>query len=83
MIYYRCKCGASESWSSMGVERCFACPQCGSDLATHPEGHSEPLPHEYGPPEWEIDKETGERWQVRRCVMCHRKERIEPAAGDP
>lgn len=45
MKYYRCKCGHSISYSSMGVARCHICDKCGSTLAESPSGHMEPEPH--------------------------------------
>lgn len=47
MQYYRCKCGNSEAWGSDAPPRCSRCSKCGSDLATPPDEHSEPLPHEF------------------------------------
>lgn len=46
MIYYRCKCGESVSWSSMGVQDCQTCEKCGSTLGQSPSGHPEPKPHD-------------------------------------
>lgn len=47
MLYYRCKCGYSEAWGSMPPYQCHACPKCGSDLATGPNVHQEPKPHDF------------------------------------
>lgn len=76
MRYYRCECGKSEAWSSMGVARCRGCPDCGRTLEEHPDDHRPPSPHDWRE-EWRIDRTTGERWQVRECNRCHREERVE------
>jgi hypothetical protein len=34
MRYFRCKCGAEESWSSMGPTPCRWCSKCQTSLAT-------------------------------------------------
>ncbi len=39
MQYYRCKCGKMESWGSMPPNRCQGCPDCGTNLSTHPDHH--------------------------------------------
>lgn len=46
MIFYRCKCGKSTAHSSMGVSACDTCDKCGSTLATGPNSHQEPKPHD-------------------------------------
>ena len=47
MIYYRCKCGKAESWSSMGVSPCRGCSECNTTLATSPDNHLTPAPHQW------------------------------------
>lgn len=80
MRYMRCKCGKREAWTSMGVPDCAGCPDCNTTLEESPEHHSEPAPHEWRE-EWTIDKQTGERSQIRVCLRCHRKEPLaQPAA---
>ncbi len=72
MQYFRCKCGKSEGWSSMGVSRCRVCPECKSTLAQSPEGHGEPEPHDLCKTvttttyRGEITTKT-----VVECVNCH------------
>lgn len=45
MKYYRCRCGSTTSWTSMGVPGCRVCSECGSTLAQGPDQHLEPVPH--------------------------------------
>lgn len=66
MQYYRCKCGGSTSWTTMGVRRCQLCPKCGSDLAQGPDGHREPEPHQWRP---QFDPHTGAR-APDVCINC-------------
>ncbi len=47
MQYYRCKCGQSRSYGSMPPYPCKKCPDCGSNLSSHPDFHSEPKPHNW------------------------------------
>ena len=68
MQYYRCRCGHSQAWGSMGPASCARCPKCGSDLALGPSGHSEPKPHEYVT---KYDPNTGAPYEV--CTLCFRK----------
>jgi hypothetical protein len=83
MQYYRCKCGSSESHTSMGVPRCESCPKCGSDLAQHPDDHREPAAHRWAP---DFDSHTGER-KPDVCLACHGKRtdggQTEPVPGAP
>lgn len=67
MIFYRCKCGKAKCWSSMGPTRCFKCDECGSDLASGPENHREPLPHEFV--ETKVTTDYGEK-TLTRCSHC-------------
>lgn len=67
MQYYRCKCGGSESWTSMGVSACSRCGRCGSDLAQGPTTHSDPAPHEFVT---KYDTNTGAPYE--RCRQCSR-----------
>lgn len=70
MRYVRCKCGASEGWTSMGRTRCFACPECGSDMAESPKGHLDPLPHDFSS---SIEQQTEDGpITVPVCRYCHR-----------
>lgn len=81
MQYYRCKCGDSTAWSSMGVSACTTCKKCGSDLAQSPGGHAEtPAPHEYVT---KYDQDTGTPYE--RCSRCmDRRTEIEtPAEPEP
>lgn len=47
MNYYRCSCGQREAWSTDDPSPCAACPHCGKTLAGHPDGHHEPVPHQW------------------------------------
>ena len=52
----------------MGVSRCVACPECGSDLAESPTSHSDPIPHEWVT---RYDEVTGKPYEI--CRMCTTK----------
>ena len=69
MRYYRCKCGDCTAFGSMSPYPCSKCNKCGSDLASSPDGHSNPLPHEFLPTLIETD--LGEA-VLSRCKWCHR-----------
>lgn len=73
MIYFKCKCGKMEFFGSgMMPNDCDGCTECGTTLATSPEGHKEIAPHE-----WIIkyDENTGKPY--RRCKKCYQKEKEE------
>jgi len=74
MIYYRCKCGDRQSWSSMGEPRCVVCDKCGSTLGTSPTDHLPVEPHRFSAWRWDIDQRTGVRFQVLYCTACTQKE---------
>lgn len=69
MQYYRCKCGSTKSWTSMGVPRCIACHECGSDLAQASTEHAEPAPHRW---ETRYDAETGKPYESCRGCLARR-----------
>ena len=81
MQYYRCKCGKSEAWTSMGVSECATCKHCGSDLAMGPEGHAEtPAPHEYVA---KYNEDTGIPYEVCRRCLRRRVDLEKPAEPEP
>ena len=47
MIFYRCQCGKSTAWSSMGVVACDVCPYCHTTLGAGPNSHPEPVAHDF------------------------------------
>jgi len=65
MQYYRCKCGKTESWGSMGPRKCQGCSECGTTLNQGPEYHKTPEPHEWVTRYSEI---TGKPYEV--CINC-------------
>lgn len=67
MIYYRCKCGSSESIGSLPPDPCEQCAKCGSDLASSPELHRSPLEHEWTTELVETDSGMAE---LTRCRWC-------------
>ena len=70
MRYSRCRCGELEHWGSgMSPHRCARCPKCGSDIASGPSSHGEPLDHEFVAHEVETDE--GPK-PLSRCRYCHR-----------
>jgi hypothetical protein len=81
MIYYRCKCGKNEHWSSMGVAPCDFCHACNSTPASGPNGHRDtPTPHKIG--RTKVKADEGEAYLVR-CIYCFKrlsaiKEKNEP-----
>lgn len=78
MQYYRCKCGNSTAWTSMGVPGCTSCSKCGSDLAQGPEGHGEVEPHTFVT---KYDQNTGAPYEVCRQCM-RRKSDLESGAAE-
>jgi hypothetical protein len=82
MQFYRCKCGKSTMWTSMGVPACTRCKRCGSDFAQGPQGHEEPSPHEYVT---RYDEFTGKPYEL--CQLCiHRRAELEappPPESEP
>ena len=72
MIYYKCKCGKLESWSSMGATTCKVCKDCGTTMACNPrDPRTEPTPHD-----WYEEKSTI-TWRgrvihkhTRSCLKC-------------
>lgn len=80
MIYYRCKCGEHESWSSMGPRRCTRCKKCGSNLASGPESHSEPEPHDVI--RVPVETDTGEAF-LSTCSWCFKTKAELIALGEP
>lgn len=46
---FRCKCGKATAYGSMDPGPCATCEDCGSDLASAPNLHREPAPHDPGP----------------------------------
>jgi hypothetical protein len=51
----------------MGVSLCIVCPVCKSTLATGPESHQEPHPHEF---KTKYNENTGEPYEI--CWNCLR-----------
>lgn len=70
MIYYRCKCGDLESYSSMGPRRCAFCTKCNTTLASGPEGHkTERTKHQMIKEQVETDEGNA---VLTRCGYCLR-----------
>lgn len=69
MRYFRCKCGDSKSWSSMGTYPCAKCSKCGSSLAEGPESHKDPIDHEFVA--YPVASDQGGS-TLSRCKWCHR-----------
>lgn len=80
MQYYRCKCGKTTAWTTIGVSPCVTCHRCGSDLAQGETLHREPAPHRYVT---RYDPITGKPYEL--CdVCCERRESIEaPPKPEP
>ena len=69
MKYYQCKCGTEKFWGSgMCPPACGKCRPCGSDMASGPESHREPVDHEFYASKVETD--DGEA-TLSRCRYCH------------
>ncbi len=80
MIYYRCKCGKHESWSSMGQPPCRGCNDCKTTLAAGPSSHVTPKPHVIGRTRVEADE--GEAFRSD-CLYCHDSLKKIEARGEP
>lgn len=71
MKTYRCKCGQTAAWSSMGGCPCSRCGKCGSNLALGPDDHRDPEPHNMVAQKVELETDTGTlRGELTRCVWC-------------
>jgi hypothetical protein len=81
MLFYRCQCGESQSWSSMGHSKCDPCEKCGTAIALGPDGHGVE-PHQWSEPYWIIDSKTGERAQEQRCRSCQSTRKFEAVTPD-
>ena len=68
MVYYRCKCGKHSSYGSMGPALCRRCDECGSDLATNPDLHREPKPHDWRVEQVDTDNGKQPRTYCRYCL---------------
>ncbi len=78
MQYYRCKCGAAESWGSMGPDPCYGCAKCGTTLDLAPNLHRDPIPHEMI--EGTVMTDDGEK-PLTRCRFCQKTRASLLAAG--
>lgn len=67
MQFYRCKCGEASSHGSMPPPPCRGCKKCGTTLATHPENHSKPEPHQFQAKM--VDTDEGPK-PLTRCEWC-------------
>jgi len=68
MIYSRCKCGNRQSWhSGFPPANCEVCEKCGFTLASSPNEHKEPVPHE-----WALEvTQRGDEVVIRKhCLAC-------------
>lgn len=81
MVYYRCRCGKREVWSSGEMPaRCSPCGSCGSVPADSPSAHPDPIPHAFVPEDLlcscmedpGVSEETRELHHPSRCSICHR-----------
>jgi hypothetical protein len=72
MRYYRCKCGNSYSWSSMGQPTCRGCKKCNTTLEEGPSLHTAPEPHKWVAHKWVASKvltDEGEK-DLTVCSWC-------------
>ena len=67
MMHYRCRCGKNTSFGSMPPPRCRGCDECGTNLASSPDLHHDPEPHNYQPTSVETDEGTK---TLTRCTHC-------------
>lgn len=80
MQYYRCRCGKSAAYGSMGPFPCDFCDSCGSDLAMSPEFHRTPQPHDWVTQPVDVD---GGQAVLTRCAWCGIKKSKWEADGSP
>ena len=69
MIYYRCKCGYSESWGSMPPYPCSGCENCNTTLEVDSRSHKKPENHEFIP--YKVETDTGLS-TIHRCKWCNK-----------
>lgn len=65
MQYYRCKCGKTFHFGSVGPKRCRGCSYCGTTLTQYPDDHKTPEPHEFVT---KYNEDTGEPYEI--CRQC-------------
>ena len=70
MRWYRCKCGSFTSFGSDSPAQCDYCPKCGSNLASSPSLHRDPLPHKFEYIE-EVETDEGTK-TLTSCIYCYR-----------
>ena len=71
MQYYKCKCGESVSFGSMGPNPCTSCSICGTQLINihyHTDYYPKPIPHEFV---IRYNESTGEPYDI--CKLCGTK----------
>jgi len=68
MIYYRCKCGEIQAWSSMSIPDCDGCYKCKTTLAPNPELHKPLQKHEFI---IKYNEDSGLPYKV--CHRCWKK----------
>lgn len=85
MRYYRCKCGKSEAWGSMGPYQCSRCSVCGSDLAEGPESHRPPRAHQMLARPVNAQTDTGlvVAGELTECIWCQQTKAEIEARGEP
>ena len=67
MQYYRCKCGKSTAYGTMGPNPCDGCYECGTTLDQAPELHRTPEPHQMEPTTVQTDDGQA---VLHRCRWC-------------
>lgn len=73
---YRCRCGNRRGFGSMPFAACDVCEDCGSTMATSPDTHAEPEPHNLVT---RYHAQTGKSYRL--CLACHYRDGREEACG--
>jgi phage pi2 protein 07 len=68
MIYYRCKCGKKQVWSSIDIPECDGCYKCKTTLVARIELHKRLIPHIFIT---KYDENTGVSYKI--CQKCGKK----------
>lgn len=68
MMFYRCKCGKKQVWSSIEISECDGCYRCKTTLVSRSELHKHIIPHDFIT---KYDENTGIAYKI--CQRCNKR----------
>lgn len=86
MQYFKCRCGNAERWcSGYPVHPCEGCEECGTTLASGPNGHEQLQPYKWQLVEdvTRVDGVEIRRNAYYRCMVCEHRGRPCSKCGQP